>query len=496
MPVDTLVGPAHLWIPDRLGSYGDEAVDLAARAGRELDEDQKLAVDALLSYGPGGRWLTLEAAIIEGRQNGKTGGVLLPVVLADLFLFGADRIVWTAHRFKTSRDAFADFDAMIARTPELSRRVKKVTYGTGEECIELMSGATLEFLARSRGGGRGLGGKRLVLDEALFLSAEAMGALIPTLSARENPQINYGSSAGVGSSDHLRHLRNRGRAGGDPSLIWVEYCAPGGWSEPGCAAGDKCLHSVGTEGCSLDDEALWAAANHTLGRRISYDYVRSERRALPPTEFGRERLGWFDEVDSESSPVDLTKWPDLADLESEAQDPVAIAVDTTPDRARSAVVIAGRRPDGRVHGEVIDHRQGTGWVVDRLVELCEKWKPCVVLLDPAGPAGAFIPDLEDAGICPKPEGDQYLLDIVSTREAAQACGALADLVKNDRLRHLAQAELTAAVEGAKWRYVGDAKLWDRKTSDVDLTPLVGLTLAAHGLAVHGPTEYDVLDSAW
>ena len=127
-----MIPPAHLWIPERAGSYGDEAVDLARIAGRELDEEQALAVDAILSYRKGGKWAALESAIIEARQNGKTGGVLLPVVLFDLFLLPPDRIVWTAHLFKTSRDAFTDFVQCIETAPELSRRVKKIAYANGD----------------------------------------------------------------------------------------------------------------------------------------------------------------------------------------------------------------------------------------------------------------------------------------------------------------------------------------------------------------------------
>jgi hypothetical protein len=58
---------------------------------------------------PGGKWVALEEAIIESRQNGKTTNVVLPVVLFDLFMLPPDRIVWTAHLFKTARDAFDDF---------------------------------------------------------------------------------------------------------------------------------------------------------------------------------------------------------------------------------------------------------------------------------------------------------------------------------------------------------------------------------------------------
>ena len=97
-----VVQPAHLWMPERRGSYGAEVVDLARVAGRVVDAEQELAIDAIASYGPGGKPLTLESGIVEARQNGKTNGVLVPIVLADLFLWGADEIGWTAHLFRTT----------------------------------------------------------------------------------------------------------------------------------------------------------------------------------------------------------------------------------------------------------------------------------------------------------------------------------------------------------------------------------------------------------
>src|SRR6266540_1214602 len=208
-----VVRPQHLWVPERRGSYGAEVVDLAREAGRVVDAEQEIAIDAMASYGPGGKWLTLESAIVEARQNGKTNGVLVPIVLADLFLWGADEIGWTAHLFKTTRKAFAEFCRCIEFSAALSRRVKKISTSHGEESIELTSGAILAFLARSMGGGRGLSGKRLVFDEAGILSAESMGALLPTMATRDNAQVLYGASAGLLKSKHLRKLRNRGWAG-------------------------------------------------------------------------------------------------------------------------------------------------------------------------------------------------------------------------------------------------------------------------------------------
>lgn len=490
---DDVVPPAHLWIPERVGSYGAEAADLAAMAGRPLDAEQRIAVDAILSYGPGGRWVALEAAVVMPRQNGKTSGVILPAVLADLFLFSADRIVWTAHLFRTARDAFSDVVSLIDGCHDLARRVKKVTYANGEEAIELHSGARLEFLARSKGGGRGLGGKRLVMDEALYLSAESMGSLIPTLSAREDPQIVYGSSAGVLGSDHLRSLRDRGRRGGDPSLVWVEWCAPGGWDDPPCTSGKDCPHTLDADGCALDDEALWRLANPALGRRIKYEFVRAERRAMPPGEFGRERLGWFDLPPTVDQPIPIEAWSALAIAppDREAMLPIAIGVDVTPERSHASIGVCGV-VDGLRVVEVAEHRRGLGWVVPWLVERHQTWRPCAVVIAKGSPAGALIPDLEAAGIeVLKP----------STADEAQACGAFVDAAApaegEPTLRHLGQPVLDAAVKGAAKVQLGDgAWRWSRRTSTVDISPLVAVTLAAWGRVSRPPAAPSVPLVAW
>lgn len=474
-----VVRPAHLWIPPRVGSYGDEAIDLARMAGRELDEEQRISVDAMLSYKPGGRWAAMETCRLEPRQNGKTGGELVPVFLFDLFLMPPDRLVWTAHLFRTARDAFNDFDRMIEATPELSKRVKKISYSHGEEYIELHNTARLEFLARSKGGGRGLGGKRIAMDEALFLSAESMGALLPTLAARSmtgDPQINYASSGGVLSSDHLRTLRNRGRKGDDPSLVYIEHCATGDWDKPGCDLGPECPHTVGTEGCALDDETLWKLANPALGRRISYDYVRAERRALPPEEFGRERLGWFTEPAGIGG-LPLEKWTDCADEDSKPAGRPVFMVDVSPGSRSAAIVAAMYRADGYPHLEVVAHGPGTDWVAQRCASLA-RHKPLDWVIDPGGPAGALLPELLAAGVEPRQ---------MSARDLGQACEAFAAAVSDKALRHLGDPLLARAITGAGRRDIGDGLwAWSRRKSDTDISPLVAATGAHWGLSVSPP----------
>lgn len=430
----TVVEPAHLWVPEHAtGTYGDEIADLADLYGRPLDPEQRITVDAIASHDKRGFWAALEACRVEPRQNGKTGGEVTAVTLADLFLFDADTITWTAHLFKTAREAFDDHKVLIQSCPELDRRVAKIVEANGEEAIILTSGAKLQYLARSKGGGRGLGGKRTVMDEALI--PMPLAALLPTMAARENAQILYASSAGLVTSAQLRALRNRGRAGGDPSLVYVEHCAP----EGGCQVED-CDHRIGVKGCALDDPENWQRANHALGKRITVEYVTAERRALAPEDFATERLGWWQDPPAEDSGFDLEHWNELGDETVAPQNPLVLGLDVSP-RMASATILAlgGTAEDSSLPvGEVptAGWGKGTHWVVKRLVELRDAHGDPPVVIDPASPAGAMVPALLEAGIEPV---------LLTAREVVQACGVFSAAVDDGQLRHRNDTRLTAAV---------------------------------------------------
>ena len=107
---------------------------------------------------------------------------------------------------------------------------------------------------------------------------------------------------------------------------------------------------------------------------------------------------WPGEIPADWQVIAEADWLALADPSSAAADPVAFAADVTPDRSAAAIAVAGVRPDGLGHVEVVDHRPGTGWVVGRLVELAGKWSPCAIVVDDTGPAGSLIAPLEAADL--------------------------------------------------------------------------------------------------
>ena len=76
---------------------------------------------------------------------------------------------------------------------------------------------------------------------------------------------------------------------------------------------------------------------------------------------------------------------------------------------------------------------------------------------------------------------------------------MADALNQATVRHIDQAPLTAAVNGAMTRPVGDAWVLDRRRSLADVTPFVATTLARWALLTRGPLvrdDYDLLDSVF
>jgi hypothetical protein len=503
----------HLHVPARaVGNYGEDVAQFAELIGRPLDPQQVEAVAAETAYDERGRWAALETLVVEARQNGKTGGKVTPLVLWDLFTGPPDRIAWSAHLFDTSSEAFADHVRLIEGCDWLARRVKKINRGNGDESIELVNGAQMDYLTRSKGGGRGLGGKRVVIDEALFWTGTQAGALLPILAARSikgDPQINYAASAAVAGpeSDYLRNLIKRGRNGDDPSLVLVEHCAPGTWDDPGCLKGKDCSHIYGVAvGCALDDERLWPFANPALGVRVSIDFLRQMRRSLPPREFGREFLGWHEKpVGPGTSPIDADAWAELGEAGSKVQDrrPV-FCVQVGVDNRSACIVVAGRRSDGLWHVEVIEDRPGTEWVPDALQGLLRARSEALVVLVSAGTTGQLVPELLQRGVQVGAPGndDGHRVELLTLQHLAAGCALLESYVAAKKLRHpLDKAtgepdpRWRASLEGARSQAMGrDGWVWSIKDSTIDPMFLTATTLAL--FAAVRREAGSVADSVW
>lgn len=460
-------------VPEHASTTGPEAVELAAAVGLHLDPWQQRVLTHGLGERADGRWSAFETVVNVPRQNGK-GGIIEARQLAGLFLLGERLIIHSAHEVKTSLEAFRRLLALIEGSDMLRARVRRVSRTNGDEGIELKSGARIRFMARSKGAGRGFSADCVFLDEAMILGDSEMGAIMPTLSAMPDPQLWYLGSAGIGSpSVQLGRLRRRALAGGDEALAYME------WSIDPHA--DECLADC-AEHDGLNSPEAWARANPAMGIRVSQEHIGRERASMSDEVFGRERLGVGDYPSDGSDAwkvVGEKPWRALTDGTSEATGSLVFAVDATPERSHAAIGVAGAAGDHATHVEIIDHRPGLSWVVECVVNLTEGHESHGVVVDPGGPAGSLIPDLQRRGV-----------NVIETtaREVGRACGMFYDAITDQSLVHLDQAPLATALAGAEQRTLGDAWAWARRGVSVDICPLMAVTLAAWGLWTHEEEE--------
>ena len=446
-----------------------EVLDFIAALGITLDPWQLMVLRVALLRA-GDVWAAFAVAVCAPRQNGKNGILEVRELIGPLVL-GEKLLIHTAHLADTSMEGFRRLDDLIDANDWLSAQVKNIRRQNGHEQITFMGGQRIRFRTRTRGGGRGFSGSPVFFDESMFLPDVSMAAVLPVISAQPDPQVWYlGSAVDQMTMDEgvvFARVRDRALNGDHERLAYFE------WSLD-AEAPDQ------VELADTLDPDTWAATNPAFGIRISPDYIRAEHRELAARTFAVERLGvgdWPPVDDSASQVIPIEKWDLLADDPkadgARMLDPVCLAFDVTPDRSASSIVAAGRRADGLTQLEVTDHRAGTGWIPERLAELAQRHRPMAMVCDASGPAGALLHRCQDLGLA---------VEAISAPDHAKACGLLYDMVDEQALRHLAGNDLREAIKGATKRPLGDAWAWSRRSSSVDISPLVAGTLALWGAA--------------
>jgi hypothetical protein len=482
--------PRVWYAPSAVTTAGHEALRLAELAGLEPMPWQRHVIEHALGQHADGRWAALEVLLVVSRQNGK-GTCLEIAELYALFVMNLN-VYHTAHLMKTGRAAYKRLWSLISTTPQLLRRVMGKPKETAEQVvITLVGGATITFMARSSRAGRGLDDcDILILDEALYLEPRMVDATMPTMSTRPSPQLWYASSAAVESSVLLRALRGR-----------LVAAAASGTAE-GLAGFDWSIDPEAVKRPGFDPLAVagLAQSNPSLGALITLDYIRGEFRAMTSTGstqgFLRERLGVDDEDPADAAKViPLSAWRNRAGPADRPEGPVGIGIAASwPDAEWASIAIAGWL-DGELVVQVVDRRPGVDWVVERARELAQRWPNLGVAVDPGGPAGSLVAPLQT-------DADEHDYDLVlpTIRDIAQASSRLRAAIVGPQasdehpdvgvpyLRHRAQPDLDRAVAAATRRTLGNAWTFAVRDTDVDISPLEAVNLAAWLVATREVVE--------
>jgi hypothetical protein len=473
--------PSFSLVPQSKANYWEDVRDLCSAYGLVLDAWQENVLRCSLGERADGKWSAARVGLSVPRQNGKTA-IYEARELAGLILFGEQLLIHSAHLVPTALESFHRIKHYFDAYDDLRKKVARIRVANGDQSIEMMSGQRLLFKARARGSGRGFSADVLMLDEAQILPARAWAAMLPSKSARPDPQV-WLAGTPPGPEDEgevFARFRETAKAGKDRRLCWMEWTAVGDPADP----------------------KVQATANPGYPTRPTPDAISDELSDLTPLEFGRERLGqWPDQ--SALGVFPSGAWSGCADKSSVPAVGAGrvFAVDVAPDQSWAAIGAAALRDDGLLHGQVVDHHRGTGWVVARVVELLERWGRHAPVALCGRMAAALSEPLEAAGV-------EVL--VMSLADRVAACSAMYEAVAGTpeqvdddgvvtpevppTFRHVAQPALDVAVGASKWKRFDDGRVWDR-TATGDISPLYAVTGAvfAHASIVE---DYDVLTSIY
>lgn len=457
--------------PDR-PTWGPDVAKIARGLGKPLMPWQQLVADTALEVDPEtGRLAYREVRLTVPRQSGKTTLILAKNIhrmLRARAFGGRQRLIYTAQTRKKAREKFVDDYIEELKHVRALRGRWREQLGYGSESIRWENGSIWGIESNTEKAGHGGTLDVGDIDEAFAQpDGRLEQALKPAMITRPQPQLWIVSTAGTESSIYLKGKVDSGRklaeAGNDTGVAYFEWSAE--------------------QGADPEDPATWWSCMPALGHTVTEDAVRADLQSMPTVaEFCRAYLNWWMPRVADDQIIPPLEWLACADPASQIHGAKVWALDVAPNGSRTSIAVAGPRPDGRPHLELVESRPDSGWAVQRLVDLTrahqtarlrvgEKWRTGL-LVDPTGPAGELVPKLRETGV------DPYL---VSTRDMVAACGGLQMSVRERGVVHIGQQQLQAALDGASRRDVGDGGwAFARKRSDVDITPVVAAALALHG----------------
>lgn len=288
------------------------------------------------------------------------------------------------------------------------------------------------------------------------LARESMGKLTP------GPQLWVISAAGDDTSVYFEQKCELGRAaverGDDRGIAYFEYSLP--------------------EKADIHDRRLWWYCIPGLGHLVDEQDIADDFTKMGEAAWRRAYMSQPERGTVEPSPITAEVWARQTAGGATMSGRLCLGLAVAFDRSRATIAAAGARPGGGWVLDVIESRPGTSWVPGRLARIREG-NPDVaaVALDPGGPAGVLLADIEAAGIP---------VIKMTPRDVGQSAGAvLSHLEGTDEqspdLWHLGQPELDDAVSGARRKQLGDLWVWDRRRSTTYIGPLEAGTIAFGGL---------------
>ncbi len=418
-------------------------------------------MDCWLSRDSEGRLLCITAGLSVPRQNGKTGAI----EAMEFYLLVTDpsaHILHTAHSVKTVKKAFNRLARVFTHPGRKWRPIRDMVAAVrrtnGEERIEMKSGATIEYSARSTNSGRGFDNITLIVyDEAQALNDTQLEAMNQALaaSATGDRQVIYAGTPPSEKVDGGVFRRRRRNILSKPTRrsAWHE------WSVEVRPNDDATWEDV-LPLLYMTNPSMEVGRPGTLSEEYTFE---NEWSSLTADGFARERLGWWDpEMDraADERAIDPEVWARTAidAIGNRYQGISALGVKFSADG--SAWALAGckmRRDRSRCAFELVelgDTSRGTRPLAEAIAR--RRNTVSVVYVDGANGADALCANLAEMGL---PRG--YVVRM-QTKDVVAASQSLVDGLVDGTVAHTSndgQRTLDDAAGSSTKREIGRSGGW-------------------------------------
>ena len=444
--------------PGIVSTDGPDAALLCETYWFTPDPWQRDLLDTWLSRDSDGNLLVITAGLSVPRQNGKNGAI----EALEFYLLVTDpnaHILHTAHRVKTVKKAHKRlaqiFQKRGRKWAKIRDLVARVRWTNGEEAIEMKSGATIEYSARSTNSGRGFDNITLIVyDEAQALTDDQLEALNATMAASatgDRQAIYTGTPPGPNVNGTVfRKRRTAALTNPTPHTAWHE------WSIQRALPQDVTWDDV-LEMVYMTNPAIEVNRPSAL----SETFTREEFDSYDIDGFARERLGWWDESYGATEPpaIDPEVWSKTAieGIGRKYQGITALGVKFSHDGTSWALAGCKQKRDrSRCAFEIIelgDTLRGTRPLAEAIAR--RKDTVSVVLVDGAANADALCSNLSELGV---PKG--YVVRM-QAKDVVAAAQTLVDALVDGTASHSTEGQkvLDECAATATRREIGKKGGW-------------------------------------
>lgn len=468
--------------------------EIAAQLGYPLMPWQRHAADVSGEIDPDtGRLFYRTVVLTVMRQQGKTQ-LTLPVWVERALSFPGIHVKWTMQTGTDAQVKWREEHVPAIKASPLAQFLVPGDAGwrkqNGSEHLKFKNGSVQTLMSSNESSGHGQVVDLGMIDEAMAqIDNRLEVALDPAMKTRHQ-DILYpdGSVKQRLPGAQLWIISTVGAAG---KSEWFH-----GWVDAGRLAvtngtceEDRICYIEYSAGEDEDpgDPATWWGCMPALGFTYQQDTVQAlYRKALMTpdglSKFRRTELNQrTSQVADPAIPLHL--WDGCVAMVDRFEGSGTVwAVDVSPEQASASIAVAWRRADGVPQVQVVEHRPGVGWLADRVSELRAKWSGAWVL-DPRGASAS-----QAAG---------WFGESFTPAQSRRACAELDAAVRTGEFGHYGQPELRAALEGAVKKPSEDGGWsWARRSTVVDISPLVAVTLAHGGLVGGLVRSGDPLLSVW